>query len=139
MSRTNHKGLFKKGHLPWNTGKKFSDELKKKLSDSHKGKGLKSCNNNWKGGRYEDNGYVLICMGEHPFAVSNGYVLEHRLVMEKHIGRTLLPTEVVHHINGIRNDNRIENLMLYSSNKEHQSMHFPKGSRWGINKIQEVK
>lgn len=58
-------------------------------------------------------GYVLVYLPEHPMA--NGpYVLEHRLVMSEHIGRLLLPTETVHHKNGDRTDNRIENLELWS-------------------------
>jgi hypothetical protein len=57
-------------------------------------------------------GYILIYKPDHP-SKNNSYVLEHRLVMEKIIGRYLLPNENVHHKNGIRDDNRPENLELW--------------------------
>lgn len=72
-------------------------------------------NNNWKGGRLEHgDGYIMIYSPDHPNVNKSGYMLEHRLVMEKHIKRFLLSTEEVHHINGIKNDNRIENLQILS-------------------------
>ena len=67
----------------------------------------------WKGGRNViRNGYIEIYMPNHPAARGGKYVREHRLVMEKHLGRYLLPSEQVHHKNGIKDDNRLENLEL---------------------------
>jgi hypothetical protein len=51
------------------------------------------------------------------------YIAEHRLVVEKQIGRYLLPEEIIHHINGIPGDNRYKNLLLCSSCKDHFSNH----------------
>lgn len=76
-----------------------------------KGKALSGANHPmWKGGRrINDGGYVLVHCPSHPSA-KNGYVREHRLVMENHLGRLLASWEVVHHINSNTADNRIENL-----------------------------
>ena|SRR3990167_2455160 len=78
----------------------------------------------WKGGRLKNRseGYIAIYYPNHPNADSLGYVKEHRLVMEKHIGRFLRKEEIVHHVNKIRTDNRIENLMVMSLS-EHFSLH----------------
>ena len=69
----------------------------------------------WKGGRTRHTrGYVLLKAPGHPRAVSNGgYVFEHILVMEERLGRYLLPGENVHHLNGVKDDNRDDNLELW--------------------------
>jgi hypothetical protein len=69
----------------------------------------------WKGGRtYRRKGYVLIKTRDHPKATTNGYVFEHVLVMEALIGRFLVPGETVHHLNGVKDDNRPEDLELWT-------------------------
>jgi len=76
--------------------------------------------------------YNYAVVKNHPNATKNGYVLEHRIVVENSLGRVLLESEIVHHINGIKKDNRIENLVILNS-KEHQSIHGKeKGKRFVV-------
>ena len=77
----------------------------------------------WKGGVVNCNGYYLVLTPNHPFAKKDGYVKRSRLTMEKHIGRYLTSKEVVHHINGDKGDDKIENLYLFSSTSEHTRFH----------------
>lgn len=78
----------------------------------------------WKGGRVIDaRGYVDIYCPDHPYADNKGYVPEHRLVMEKHLGRFLRPEEVVHHKDGNIQNNALENLELFPSQNSHISYH----------------
>jgi len=96
-------------------GRKFSKIHRKKISINK----LREKNPNWKYGRIKwKSGYVGILVGQ---GKSGGkYVMEHRLVMEKHLGRKLDKQEYVHHKNAIKDDNRIENLELILRGKVHK-------------------
>ena len=65
--------------------------------------------------RRHSKGYILEWAPHHPFAQASGYVPQHRLVMERSLGRMLLPLETVHHRNGVKDDNRPENLEVWYS------------------------
>lgn len=78
-----------------------------------------SGNGMFAGGRVSrSDGYINLLVGP------DVYQLEHRWVMEKFLNRLLSKTEVVHHINGDKTDNRIENLELFSSKSEHMRHHW---------------
>ena len=83
-----------------------------------------ACNTNWKGGIKQVGGYKMILAKNHPHSV-RGYVMEHRIIIETIIGRYLDPKERVHHINGIKNDNRPENLQLVAKNPHQGEINCP--------------
>jgi hypothetical protein len=99
----------KSGGTSWNKGKKYPQITGEKHF-------------NWKGGKFKQDGYILIYKPKHPFA-NKGYVFEHRLVIEQILGRYLKPEERVHHINGVKDDNRPKNLMYFANESDHQKYH----------------
>lgn len=113
--------MFKKGHIPWNTGKKRPEISGEKHP-------------RWIGGRCKDpRGYIKILKPEHPFCDRDGYVYEHRLVIEKQINRYLHNKNNVHHLNKNKSDNRIQNLILLSDLASHRRF-----ERWGVVDIKEI-
>jgi hypothetical protein len=129
--RTNLAPRTRRGHVKgqpqWfisgHNGRVHSPETRAKMSAAHRG----PRHPRWNGGRWEINGYIAVRVPpSHLFAamrIGAGYVYEHRLVMASSLGRCLSPKEVVHHINGVTSDNRIENLRLFESKAAHVSYH----------------
>ena len=82
-----------------------------------------SGNPKWRGGITTYDGYIYRYFPQHPQAIKKGYVAQHRLVMESIIGRFLLPEESVHHIDGNKENNSPENLMLMENEGKHRKLH----------------
>lgn len=98
-----------------NKGKILTTETKNKIAEAHKVGGIGHK-------KKRSDGYLAIYFPDHPKSTTDGYIMEHILVMECLIGRHLKEDEVVHHVNGKRQDNRKENLKLMTKS-EHMSYH----------------
>lgn len=94
------------------------------------GKHREELSGRWKGGTKRSRGYVYVPIyaGDLLFVMATkngrkrGLVAEHRLVVARHLGRLLSSDEVIHHINGVKDDNRIDNLQLLSKNSHHSHL-----------------
>jgi len=113
--------LFDEGLTQSNIGERFgcAQTTVSKILRRHRinTKRVAGKHSGWKGGRsLRSDGYVQVLIPPDsplaPMSKNSGYVLEHRLVLAQHLGRPLLPSETVHHIDGDRANNRIENLQL---------------------------
>lgn len=89
------------------------------------GSRLGKYNHHWKKGRFiNSQGYVLCYAPSHPSVnPAKPYIREHTLLIEQYLGRYLLSSETVHHINEIKTDNRLSNLYLFPNSGEHSRYH----------------
>ena len=142
---------FKKGFIPWNKGKTYHHTSKRALAfyASVKGKSRPKPKNfseimrkvNPPIGRKKRfdsreaskrlrvwrDGYVFVYKPDYPGSRKRppdfGYILEHRLVMEKFLKRPIIKGEIIHHIDGCKSNNKIENLLLCENAREHNRVH----------------
>jgi len=80
----------------------------------------------WEGGKkHRPDGYIRVLNPQHPYCEKDGYILEHRLIMEKHLGRYLKHEEVVHHKDRNPSNNKYSNLILFKNQAEHARFENP--------------
>ncbi len=106
------------------------------MQETHKDnirKGMLSYWDAHRGKRVQKNGYITVCIG-------NKKYYEHRLVMEEHLGRKLKRAECVHHINGVKTDNRLENLQIVErgAHTRHHAITNGFGKRKGVEPINKT-
>lgn len=122
---------YKKGYVSTDNQRDMARINLIKYNKTHNGNNMWA----WKGGRYiGSNGYIFFYSPDHPNRNTQKYVLEHRIIMEKHLGRYLTKEETVHHINGDKTDNKIENLLLFATSGEHTHFHAINTKNWGAHR-----
>ncbi len=104
-------------------GKNHTDKARKKMREYRLGKFCGNKNSHWQGGKRKVNGYIRIYSPNHTFKNQDNCVYEHKLIIEKHLGRYLIPKEIVHHLDSNRSNNNIENLHLFESSSKHSWYH----------------
>ena len=130
--------------MPRKLGFTVSNETRERMSKSHIRRNQRGENNPcWRGGKYKNQaGYVTVKLqSDDPYysmMSRDGYVNEHRLIVARKLGRCLEAWEIVHHINGIKDDNRIENLQLVSNDGHMQITVLQERIRYLESKLREV-
>lgn len=75
-------------------------------------------------GEIKRNGYIVVYLPKHPYRSKQGYVRKHRAIVELKIGRYLNPKERVHHLNRVKTNNGLTNLIAFDSESAHQRFHY---------------